>query len=1182
MHTKDMTHSLKAMLAVLALALFVPLTAVAQSQLQKKVSINAKETTVESILETLQKKTGLNFFYSSDIAKKWPKVTVQAQSKTTEEVLDQVTNTIGCTYEVKGNIVTIKEQQLSGNKRKVEGRVIDEQGEPLAGAPVCIGETKVCTITDADGYFSFDIPTEKTTLKFTYVGMQDSYVTIPAGTAKISRTVGMKSDNQLSDVIVTGYQDIKQTRMTGAAAKVSAEDLDTRYSSDVMENLEGRVAGLSTYGGEIKIRGISSLYSSTNPLLVIDGLPVESSLSDLNPYDIESVNVLKDAAATAIYGARATNGVIVVTTKKAKNQGKLQIEFSTNLTVKEKTNLNYEDNHLMNASQQVDAESKYYDWYFNGGEYNDPIASAGQIISQGRPMSPVFYGYYQLAQGQISQEQLDNQLSSLRKNNYAKEYSDNVLRRQVMQQYNLSLRTLSERSSQSIVVNFRHDNSGMVNAFERRLNASYKGAFNIAKWFTANVGINAIFDNSRSTGSQYTNPFLVPAYSTLYDEDGTTSYLMPLKMQGTGNQYASDEQNSYLRTMKYNPLDEVYNDVKNVSRQNIRMNVDFNFKIIDGLTAQAQFVYETDRNSQRQYANSDSYEARSLRNAYTMLNGTSYSYLTGETGGVLNTLQVNGSHWTTRGQLNYDKTFAEKHNISAIAGLEFRETKYTGDQNLQVGYDEQLQSATTATIDFSSMAQTGYTSNVLYQGSYAAYQFAYSRYILPGMTPYVEQHHRYASGYFNLQYTYDDRYMAFASFRKDYADVYGLNAKFRGKPLWSVGVAWNIANESFVKDNVQWLNALKLRYSYGVTGNIYQGATSYMTATTGQTNSLTRLPYATVESPANPNLKWEKTATNNVGIDFALLDSRISGSIDYYHKSGSDVFSYQTLELNKGFSTMFVNSADVVNKGVEIALTGEWFRPATAKSFGWNTTFTYAYNKNVVTSVENAATTSYERIQNPYVEGYPASALWSYRFAGIGEYGGEQGKSLWYDENGEAQGSVVRNTPDVLEYSGQTDPKHILGLANEFRFYGFRLGITMAYYGGHKMRVLAHEENSEYQRQGLIYGTYASYFLNSWTPENADSDIPGFGQYGTGSIGSEASYSNTSIYDAAFLKIRDIVIGYDFTGAWLRNAHIQRLSLSFQINNPKPLWKANKVGIDPETLSVRTPSSYVFGLNITL
>ena len=279
---------------------------------------------------------------------------------------------------------------------------------------------------------------------------------------------------------------------------------------------------------------------------------------------------------------------------------------------------------------------------------------------------------------------------------------------------------------------------------------------------------------------------------------------------------------------------------------------------------------------------------------------------------------------------------------------------------------------------------------------------------------------------------------------------------------------------------------------------------------------------------------------------------------------------------------MFVNSADVVNKGIEVALTGEWFRPATAKSFGWNTTITYAYNKNTVTSVENAATTSYERIQNPYVEGYPASALWSYRFAGIGEYGGEQGKSLWYDENGEAQGSVVRNTPDVLEYSGQTDPKHILGLANEFRFYGFRLGITMAYYGGHKMRVLAHEENSEYQRQGLIYGTYASYFLNSWTPENADSDIPGFGQYGTGSIGSEASYSNTSIYDAAFLKIRDIVIGYDFTGAWLRNAHIQRLSLSFQINNPKPLWKANKVGIDPETLSVRTPSSYVFGLNITL
>lgn len=1145
-----------------------------------KVTLNFSSSKVETILAEIQKQSGLSMVYSSAVSAKWPKVTIKATKKTAASVLDEVMSLIDCTYSVKGNIVTIVPQKKSGKTRTVKGYVRDEQGEVLAGVPVCIGEGRVCTVTDADGLYTFEIPVEDVTLKFSFVGMKNKYEKIPAGFQIVKHDVVLMPNADLDEVVVTGYQDIKKTRMTGAATKVSAKDLETRYNTNVMENLEGRVAGLSTYGGEMKVRGVSSLYATTNPLLVVDGLPVESSLNDLNPYDIESVNVLKDAAATAIYGARATNGVIVVTTKSAKEKGKLQIDFAANLTVTEKKNLDYADNHLMNAAQQVEAESKYYDWYFNGGEYSDPISSAAQVIVQGRPMSAVFYGYYQLAQNQITQSELDEQLASLSQNNYAKEYRDKVLRQQVMQQYNLSLRSMSDKSSQSIVINFRHDNSGIQNAFERRFNATYKGMFHVNKWLTANVGINAILDNGKETGSQYINPFSVPAYSTLYDADGNTSYLMPLHMQGTGNMYASDEQNAHLRTMKYNPMDEIHNDVVNTSRQNIRMNLDLNAKIWDGLTAQVQFVYETDKNTRRQYANADSYEARSIRNAYTMLNGDTYTYVTGEKGGVLNSLSVNGTHWTTRGQLNYNKTFAEKHNVTAIAGLEFRETKYVGDQNLQLGYDDQLQTSTTSTINFSQMANTGYTSNVLYQGQYAAYQFAYMRYIQPGMTPYVENCHRYASGYFNAQYTYDERYMAFASFRKDYADVYGLDAKFRGKPLWSVGAAWNLGNEAFMNETKSWLNSLKLRYSYGVTGNIYQGATSYMTASTGNINSLTKLPYATVESPANPNLKWEKTATHNIGVDFSLLKNRLSGSVDYYHKKGTDVFSYKTMELNKGFTTMFVNAADVLNQGVEVAMNMQWFESPSPKGFSWNTSLTYAYNKNKVTKVENSAKTAGERINSPFVEGYPSTALWSYRFAGIGEYQGEQGKSLWYDENGAKQGSVYRNTPDVLEYSGQTDPKHILGLNNEWSYDGFHLGIALSYYGGHKMRVLAHEENSEYQRQGIMYGTYADYFLNSWTPENASSDIPGFGQYGTGSISTEATYSNQSIHDASFLKIRNIVLGYDFSGAWMKRLHINRLALSFQVNNPKALWTANKEHIDPETLGARTPSSYVFGLNV--
>nr|WP_287573608.1 SusC/RagA family TonB-linked outer membrane protein [Prevotella sp.] len=1150
--------------------------AMAQQRQNQKVTIVSKSMTVKQFFAEVKKQTGLNFIYSTDLAAKLPHITVNATNRPLRQVLDEVMNKVNCRYEIEGNIVTITRRMAGERVRNVSGVVTDESGDPLIGVSVCIDDSKVCTITDSKGFYTLKVPANACTLKFSYLGMSNAEVHLGNGRNPLSRSIQMSTDHELSEVVVTGYQEISKPKMTGSVTTITSSKLDERYTTNIMNNLEGRVAGLSTYNGKMTIRGTSSLFAETTPLLVVDGVPVEGSIEDLNPYDIESVNVLKDAAANAIYGARASNGVIVVTTKNAKKAGKIDIDFAANLTIYEKKNVDYADNFYMTPAQQVDTEANYWDYYFfhNDGEVTDPIKDAEQAIAQGtQAVTPIQYAYLQRAKGEISEEELQSQLASLKKNNYAKDYANAVYKQRVMQQYNLSLRGRSDKFTNNLTLNYKYDNSGLINHFANQFNAQYKGSYEVAKWLTASFTLNGIYSKQREAGydynGSYANIWAQPAYMPFYNADGS--------VKGQHYWYDGDDYMTFdspFEDLSSNPVDEYYKNTQTTRRQYMRYHGDLLFKIIDGLTANAQFVYESNRNTVDWMASQDSHVMRTMRNAYyyQTADGTIKNYVP-TTGGMLRTTNTNGRYWTARGQLNYSKTFG-KHDIMAIAGLEFRETKQTGSKALLLGYDDQLQTSSTHTIDFATLSTMNYAPYFFgASGGYPASQFVFNPYIKEGMGIVTEQHHKYASGYFNLTYTYDEKYNVFASFRKDYADVYGLNAKFRGTPLWSVGAGWLIHNEDFMKD-IKWINFLKLRASYGVTGNIYQGATSYMTASSGSLNSLTNLPYGTIESPANPNLKWEQSRTTNIGIDFGLLDNRLRGSIDYYNKVGKDIFSNRTLDPTTGFTSMFVNMASMRNRGIELQVTYDWFRAATRKGWSWTTNFTMSHNKNVITSVENPSTRAYQLTDNPYVEGYPSSALWSYRFAGISDQKGEKGQTLWYIEDGGKSHNASSKSTSIMEYSGQSEPKVIMGMDNSVRWNGFSFSILMAYYGGHMMRALAETETF-----GVPATAINSYFLNAWTPENP-TNTPGIGRYASTAVGSEPGYSDISIHHADFLKIRNIVFGYDFPQQWIKHLGMNRLTLRFQIDNPKYLWVANSVHVDPETLGLRNPSSFIFGLNV--
>lgn len=1156
--------------------LFLLLLFVTFTYAQQRISVNYKEQPLTSVISDLKTKTGYDFVYQKQTLASARPVTLAMTDATLQEVLDRIFYRTNLEYEIvkKGVIIRPRQKAQRQFRRIIRGVVYDDEGGTLPGANVLIKGTHEGAICDAQGRFSVQVDSRNPILVISNVGMKEKELLVTEKTSASVAIILQSDVNVLNDVVVTGYQDIQKTKMTGAATTITADKLNDRYTPNLLNNLEGRVAGLSTYGGKLTIRGTSSLYAEASPLLVVDGLPVEGKIEDLNPYDIESVNVLKDAAATAIYGARASNGIIVITTKNAKEKNKINIDFTTNMTIYEKKNMDYSDNFYMTPSQQVDTESAYYEYYFfnNDGEINDPIGTTETTLDYGQSITPIRYAYYQLAKGAITRDQLNTMLNKYKTNNYAKDYADNLFRRQVLQQYNLSLRSRSDHSSQNLTINYLYNNMGLVNSNKNQLNVNYKGVFDVAKWLTATFTLNGTFGRSKASnteafGSSF-SAWAAPAYYSIYDEDGNYAW----NNNWFGTPYNSFEQNTHYRTMRYNPKEDLYHDVTNGRNQNMRYHVDLLFKLFKGLTASTQFVYETMNYSTRRYADAESFAYRQMRNGYTKEENGTYTYLIPESGGMLKTMNADGDYWTWRGQLNFNRTFG-KHAINALAGLEFRDTKYKGVNGLMLGYDDQLQNSSTALVNFGDLSTMTYSPS-FYNGQYYPYQLGYEAYMQDAMTPVTEVHHRYASGYFTATYTYDERYNAFFSFRKDYADVYGLNSKFRGKPLWSVGVAWNINNEKFMR-SLDWVNYLKLRLSYGVTGNIYQGATSYMTASMSGNNRFTLLPYAVVNSPANPELKWEQTRTTNIGLDFSLLSNRLRASLDYYHKEGRDLFSHKSLDPSKGFTSMFMNMASMKNDGIELQLTYDWFRSSNPNGLNWTTSYTVSYNKNKITKVENDATKAYELIDSPYKVGYPSSALWSYRFAGI-DSETDKGNTLWYDSDGNKKHSVQGTGVGAVVYSGQSEPKVIMGMDNTWKYRGFSLSMLLAYYGGHKMRVLQEEETF-----GVPASAIASYFLNAWTPENP-TNTPGIGRYASQSIGSESSYSDIGVRPADFIKIRNIVFGYDLPRTWLSKLGIQHATLRIQIDNPKYLWVKNKVHVDPETLGIRQQSAYIFGLNINI
>ncbi len=1164
--------------------ILIALVQVSAAGFAQKISLSEKNSTLQKVFKELRAQSGYDFVYSETLLEQARPVAIHLTDASIEDALKAIFDQQPLYYNIQDKTVIITSKKQSAQRIpltpaqveiELHGKVTDEQGAGISGATVGIKGTSKRTFSDKEGFYQLKV-VKGDILFVSNIGMQTREIKIGS---QSELNISLKTAvMELGEVkISTGYQTLKKEDMTGATVTVNSTDLEQRYTPNIIDNLEGRIPGLVNYRGTTQIRGVSTINATRNVLYVVDGLPIDGSIANINPYDVESITVLKDAAAAAIYGVRASNGVIVLTTKKAKGMG-TTIEAGSNVTITSKPDIDF---NLLSPSQQVDLESSFFSSeFYKAGPGS--LALTASNITKGNSITPVQYAYYQLAQGKITQSQLDEQLAAYRKNNFRKQYADHALLNDILQQYNVAIRTNSGKYNSSLVLNYKNDNMGIINTHSSQINIFYKGSYHISTWLDADFGVNSIIGNSKSSSSSFAT-----------SGTNVSPYLQLLDANGNRTHYTTDDYNAYNTSpsrysMLVNHLDELGMDSRITKQYNTRYFVNFNAKIIPGLSFSPQFQYENGITNSSADSEQDSYIMRYLNNIYSTAQATTpvtYTSLLPVSGGKLATSNSTHNSWTARAQLNYQKTIG-KHAINVIGGAEFRQSHSYGTNGLLLGYDEQLQSQSTTSVNFPGLYTYSQNTSNTFKPSFSPLSL-YNTYLNNPISLVTDTLHRSNSGYGNATYTYDSKYNAFGSYRVDYADVFGLDKKFRGRPLWSAGLSWNASNEDFMKPYT-WINYLKVRGTYGVTGNINLNATSFLTANSTLTNPVTNLPVSVVTSAANPLLTWESTATTNLGTDFALFKGKLTGSLDWYHKSTTNLFTTVRIDASEGFTSQIINNGNLVNNGIELGLSYSWIKSPAKDGLTWTSQLVMSHNSNRITKIDEVSVTPVQLVQGGYKIGNPVNSLYSLQYKGLNSVGQPQ----FLKANGELTTvALTSNDLSAVQFSGGTDPKNNITLTNTVYYKGFSLNVLAVYYGGQYMRAIVPGIYS-----GASYASMPAYLADSWTPSNPNTLIPGFGQYAPSQYPGSAAvpanhlqYADAWVRAGDFIKIRNIVLGYQLPQQLTEKFGTKNVHLTFQINNIKAVWTKNDVGVDPETVNpltgsggARIPTSYVMGLNFNL
>lgn len=1165
---------------LLVCALMITLSAYAQ-----QININVKNSTLESVLKTITQQTGYRFTYTDAIDAKRV-VSANASNVAPLQFFKTFFGSNGISYKVSGKMVSLSPQKtVSGNtsKQTVKGKVTDENGETIPGAAVRNITTNVITVSGMDGQYTI-AASEGDQLQFTAIGMEDFTATV--GKSDVINAVLPLDIVALDDVVVTGYQTISKERNVASYDIVLGDDMKAAALSkgSILDGLEGMATGLAINNSadaesKYSIRGLTSINSSKEPLFVVDGVPMSSEDLEymLSPNDIASVTVLKDATAVSIWGSRAANGVVVVVSRKGSDsKGKINVTYDNNFTIKGKPSISYYN--LMDSKTFVKNVTEIFELEGYQLEYPwSTVTNQTTGLSYQTYNQPVVFPHeqilYDYTNGNISLDERDRRLNQLASQDGLQAYGDEFLSNAWNHSHTLSVSGGSEKFSIFGSLGYEGD-KGLYHNNNDDYKINVRQDYKITPWLKWDLTLNGAITQQKG----HVMPFsgyegmatslmnLLP-YATFRNNDGSWANFADYYM------YEPNRQQIYDLTgisSDWYPVKDFYDSFTETKGFRLRVNTGLTINIVDGLQYEGRFQYLQSSTKSETYIPENTWQIRSQRiNALD-----SYGeQLLPKKGGDYTLLDYFNSDWTVRNQLAYNRGFNDnKHQVTALAGLEYRQEKINSYNSFTRGYNYQTMAKTVYDITAARNAMYNYFGNFISLD-------------IDGMTP-RETVLRYTSYYANLAYTFNQKYSINGSVRIDQSNLFGTDVNDQYKPIGSVGLAWNIHKEKFM-GNADWVNNLTLRASYGFSGNSPDpdsgGPFDILVA--DNDDALQGESGFYLSSPANTMLTWEKTRTWNIGVDFGFLNGRIAGTVDVYDKKTTDLLGQKPVDLMTGYSTVYANVGSLSNKGIEVSLQTHNVK---SKNFNWYSNLNVSYNKNKVLdyylSPSDMINTA---LSQHYVPGYPAGALFALDWAGLRS---EDGAPQVYNSKGEVELQYYNLTTDDVIFAGNVIPKWTGAFTNKFSYKNLELTAMIVFNLGHKMIT-----TPSLQLNGRFNYNRVAEFDQRWREpgDEAFTDIPS-AFYDPYYMTERSMFysddffrsSNANIQSASYAKLRELTLSYSLPKGICQKIKAQGVKIRASAHNLFGVY-ANDKNIDPESFSLYSgmrsdnyKAYYSFGLSI--
>ncbi|SEM54157.1 TonB-linked outer membrane protein, SusC/RagA family [bacterium A37T11] len=1165
--------------AIFLLIGFLHISAASKSQ---TVTLSVKNRPFAEILLAIQQQTGYFALSSQELLAKANPISIHIKNQPLETTLQQIFKDQPLSYEITGKNILIKEKEKTmldairsalviSSERSDEksegaaqqiltGRVTDSLGTPLANATIRVKGTSRATFTNKNGEFILRGVEDAAILQISYLGFITREVPVSDHLPNIVLQRAEASLDEV-DVVSNGYQVLSKERGTAAFDKVGQKLIERKISSDIISRIENLTPGVyfdKKYADNFTVRGISTLTEQiSTPLIILDNFPYDGDIKNINPNDIQAITILKDGAATSIWGARAGNGVIVITSKKGQYQEKSKISASSSVNLTEKPDLFAAKQ--MSTSDYIDVE----EFLFKNGAYDDALSNTFNYPI----VSPVALILQDEKNKLITEAEAESQINQLRNLDVRNDYLKYLYRTNVDQQYALNLSGGDKAVNYYVSAGYDKGLASLVGNQSQRF--TFKNQTNYKPTDKLDISLALQYTNSKAQNNSlggtlvqnnrnYNRSDLYP-YAQLKDVNGNNAYFG----LDYSKSFTDTAGNGKLLDWGYSPLNELANNDNTNRSADWLVNLATTYKITSFLNVEGRYQYESSNSTGRNYYNLNSYYTRNLINQYTNFGSSSTKYPI-PMGGILDRSQSTINSHSGRVQLNYSQSF-KQDKIAAIAGFELKQNQTNYQIDRLYGYDDN-------TLTFAN--------NIDYLNYYQTYDNINRTQVIPHPVQLTQLLNRFVSMYANASYYFSDKYTVSGSVRRDQSNLFGVKTNQKGVPLWSMGGAWNLSNEKFYSS--QFIPSLKLRYTYGRSGNVNNQLSALPTLIFRSIASgrITNLPNAVIGSYANPSLKWEQVTMHNIGLDFILKNKILSGYIEYYFKKSNDLISGVPADLTTaGTTTLTKNAASLKGRGWDVNLSAN----IIVKPFNWASSLNFSYYETVVSKYYLKQSYPSAYVSSGYmspIEGANLYSIFAYKWAGLDPTNGDpQG---YVAENVSKDYSTIINQgqwQDIVN-SGSSMPLYFGSWLNTFTYKSFELSINISYHFDYVLR------KPSINYTALFNGAMGhSDYAKRWVKAGDEklTDVPSMVYPADNYRDDFYAYSSTNIIKGDNIRIQDCSLTYHLDNRFARSIYLSGLQIYSYINNIGIIWKANKEIIDSDTGNgIRTPRSIGFGIRASL